>query len=291
MTTALITSNGLAFTPTGLEASTHVTFDQWLQAGLSFRSFVSTIDAAVAFCYGDWLNYGEDHFPDEYSQGLDVVLPINASELQVQPADKTIYEYKRLSREYPKEENWRGLPGLSKRHYIDAIRIKDKEARHEHLVQASVNSWSVRKAAEQLPPPRGGEVLPPTQADINFELEKKNYRLEHELAKRQALLDETASGISEARDILAGVVDDLPPFQAERVQQAIERLRPAVVDSELVELAVEVVRLYEAGAMGEMVAVIERLKEVLSTVQSARADSEIITVNGRVVNREQFFEK
>src|SRR5262245_35800074 len=127
-TTTLTTTGGITFTSTGLDLDTlrlaqdetpQITFEAWLQAGLSFRQFGSTIDAAVAFCYGDWLNLGEDALKaEEYSQGLDVVLPLNSDDLHLQRADKTIWQYKRLARETPR---WmRGLPGLSQRHYLDA---------------------------------------------------------------------------------------------------------------------------------------------------------------------------
>lgn len=298
MTTALTVSNGLTFTPTGLEVPDNYTFtaEEWLQAGLSFRQFVSTVDAAIAFCWGDWLNFGEDALGEAYAQGFEVILPINPDDFQLQRAEKTIYQYRRLARETPK---WmRGLPGLSARHYLDAIRISNHEARYEHLVKASVEGWSVRGAAKELPP-LAGELSPPaTRDDVNHELTVQNHRLQHELDVKQAMMDEASGNISQARDILEHVVEELPVEQAEQIQKALGYLRPMVVRSEFVELVGQAIDLYDRGEIGAMVEVMERLRELRQEMvqspvgheaQSARAelasDEDVITVNGRVEYR------
>jgi hypothetical protein len=299
MTTALTTSNNLTFTSTGLEVPDNYlpTAEEWLQAGLSFRQFVSTIDAAVAFCYGDWLNLGEQVLGEDYAQGFEVVLPINPDDFQLQRAEKTIYQYRSLARETPR---WmRGLPGLSARHYLNAIRIPDLVARYEHLVQASVQGWSVRRAAQELP---NGELpqLPATKDDLNHQLTVENHHLQHELDVNRAMIEEASGNIGEARSILEHVVDELPTEQAEQVQKALSYLKP-VIRSEFVELVDVAIDLYDRGEIGAMVEVMERLKvlrrEMTCIELSARADcascpvgDDIITVNGKIEHRGEWLE-
>lgn len=285
MTTALTTSNGLTFTPTGLEVIDGFTptAEQWLQAGLSFRQFVSTIDAAVAFCYGDWLNLGEQVLGEDYAQGFDVILPINPADWELQRAEKTIYQYRRLARETPK---WmRGLPGLSARHYLNAIRITDPRERYEHLVQASVNGWSVRRASQELPALDSGPV-PATRDDINHQLVVENGHLQHELDVHRALMSEASGNVEQARDILEHVVETLPAQQAQQVQQALGYLRPVVVRSEFVELVGQAIDLYDKGDMAAMVEVMERLRELRREMVGQTTDS--IVVNGKVEDRKEW---
>jgi hypothetical protein len=282
-TSTLTTSNGLTFTPIGLKIQDGYTptVEQWLQAGLSFRQFVSTIDAAVAFCYGDWLNLGEQVLGEDYAQGFEVILPINPDDIQLQRAEKTIYQYRRLARETPQ---WmRGLPGLSARHYLDAIRIPDLQSRYGHLVKVSTAGWSVRRAAQELPSP-DGEVPPPaTKDDVNHQLTIENHSLQQKLDVQQAMLDRTSTNIEQVRDILEIMVEDLPTAQAEQARRALEYLQPVVVNSEFFDLVGQAIDLYDRGEMAAMVEVMERLKELreeMTTTQSARTDGDIILVNG-----------
>lgn len=54
-------------TETSLEFGRELTYEEWEEAGKQLRR----INAATAWWWGDWLIYGEERFPDRYSQALD----------------------------------------------------------------------------------------------------------------------------------------------------------------------------------------------------------------------------
>lgn len=296
MTTALITSNHLAFTSTGLKPDSHpITEEEWLQAGYDFRQYCNTNDATEGLLWGAWLNFGKRKFGEAYSQGYDLVLSPDPDDRRSHYATKTIWQYEYTSEHIP-PYLW-GLAGVSHRHYFDAAtRLKDKTELCEHLIKVSQLGLSVRAALKLLPPSERKQTSRPASYpdDINHELTVENHKLRNELDVHRALIDEAESSIEQARGILVDVVDELSVEQAKRVQQAIDCLTPVVVRSEFVELVGQAIDLYDRGEITAMVDVMERLrilrKEMLNQsvvienepaeqATSARADDTII-VNG-----------
>jgi hypothetical protein len=55
-------------TKNGMEAIGTPSFEQWQQAG----EFIKKAGGAVHFWIGDWLNYGEQHFGEMYTQALEM---------------------------------------------------------------------------------------------------------------------------------------------------------------------------------------------------------------------------
>lgn len=53
--------------PTGLVVNGKPTFKEWYDFGLNLRE----IKTAVQWAVGDWINYGEEHYPDRYAQAQD----------------------------------------------------------------------------------------------------------------------------------------------------------------------------------------------------------------------------
>lgn len=279
---SLIDTAGISFTSKGVMVKGHVTFGDWLSAGERFRDFVTAIDASVAMAWGDWLLIGEEHFPGEYSQGLDLVQPVSHDPAMNPKAESTLNNYRWVAKNTP---HWmRGLPGLGFRHYADALRIKAEEERYAFLMNASQNGWSVRRAAQELPPRENDTTpLPGTTADAKFELEVENHVLRQELAERQAALEETDGNIEKARDILEDVAYDLPEAQAEQVRKALDYLKPVVVKSEFISLVGQAVDLYREGRYSEMVFIMDQLGEMYSELFSARAE---VVLNGKIIDAE-----
>lgn len=58
---------GFVLSPTGLVASNGLAFEQWQQAGAWLRQ----AEGAIHWWIGDWLNYGERHYGEKYTQALE----------------------------------------------------------------------------------------------------------------------------------------------------------------------------------------------------------------------------
>lgn len=53
--------------PYGLVVNGKPTFQEWYDFGLNLRE----IKTAIQWAVGDWINYGEEHYPDRYAQAED----------------------------------------------------------------------------------------------------------------------------------------------------------------------------------------------------------------------------
>lgn len=62
-----ITYSGFKLHKSGLEAIGSPTFEEWQEVGL----FIRKANGAVHFWIGDWLNYGESHYGETYTQAID----------------------------------------------------------------------------------------------------------------------------------------------------------------------------------------------------------------------------
>lgn len=64
---AEVVHEGVVYEETRLELSERLTFEQWAAAGETLK----LMGRAVKWWIGDWLVYGEDRFPQSYTQALD----------------------------------------------------------------------------------------------------------------------------------------------------------------------------------------------------------------------------
>lgn len=295
--TTLTTTNGLAFTSTGLEvySDNEPTLEGWYNAGVDFKRFCDTHEAVEKLLWGAWLNYGKHKFGDGYAIGYDVVI---APELDNPThAPKTIWQYEYTSANVPLHL-W-GLPGVSHRHYFDAVtRLRDKSNEEygpatilaEHLANVSSNRWTVRQALAQLPP-SGRQLQPPNEplpgfvSDINHQLTVENHRLQRELEATRIVMTQADDNISEAVSLLEDVLPDLPEMAQSKVTQAMSYLRTITVRYELIDMIFKAIDYRREGNFSKMDEVMEQIDKMRSEVSDGT-----ITVNGTEYDRAEWLE-
>ena len=106
-------------------------YDSWGADGNMLRE----LDRKLGGYLGDWLNFGETHFPDRYSQALE------ATELDY----NTLAHYAYVSRRFLAA---RRRAGLSWSHHRVLADLKSESEQDEWLVRAEQEGWSVRSLVE-----------------------------------------------------------------------------------------------------------------------------------------------
>jgi hypothetical protein len=104
-----------------------MTKEQWLERG---RQLVLD-EAAIHWQLGDWINSAAAEWGDRYKMATEATGIAYAS----------LNNYSRLAKEYPPEER---RYRLTQSHYLEALRIKDPEARREALEQAESEQLKAR---------------------------------------------------------------------------------------------------------------------------------------------------
>lgn len=133
-------------TKTGLILNKGLAFKQWLTAGELLKS----LDRSLPWMIGDWLNYGEDHYGETYTQAL----------------DNTDYEYQTLNDQKwvaAKIEVSRRRENLSWSHHREVAAISSKEqdfwldvAERECLTRKELRARiKTPRNLVRLPPPIG----------------------------------------------------------------------------------------------------------------------------------------
>lgn len=280
MTTTLTTLNDISFTSSGLQvARNDVTLQEWLQSGMEFRHYMDSVTALEKLLWGDWLNWGEAQFGDAHEAGFNIVIPPSDDQTPGL-ANKTVWQYKITSQRVPIDV-W-GLPGLSHRHYFDAAtRFKDDEdGMRQHLLKVSQDRMSVREAYQLLPASSRLRPPTPTPQDYTFELEQLTHRLQQELEQSRVELAQAAFVAAKAVEALERV--DAPETPA--IKAEIANI-PAMAT--LADVARKVVVCSRSHQIEAMYDAIEEMGLLLDG-KSAHADT--ITLNGKVMEREEFFE-
>jgi len=143
------TTTGCNFSEMGITYAGDVTFDQWAQDGAVLKFF----HRALAFCWGDWLNYGESRFGETYSQALE------ASDYEV----GTLRNAKWVSSRIPVE---RRIPTLGYGHHQAVAPLEPKD-QDKWLERAAKNKWTIadlRRAMSGQPvEAKGVKALPPSK--------------------------------------------------------------------------------------------------------------------------------
>lgn len=201
-------------TPTGLQPVREVDFDGWQQYGQQLRQVEERVETAFAWAWGDWLIWGEEHYPDVYAQALNVT----------SKAYQTLANYKWLARYAT--QSMREL-ALSQRHYKCTGYIRDETIRLELLTEAKTQNWTAaeleRRARQRVPSKRG--ILPATPEDDNYILMVESHRQQKELLHLTA-------GIQAAKEQLTTIIsgNGLNASQVQELQNVVGLLGPQDTD-------------------------------------------------------------
>ena len=114
----------------GLTFSDKTTYEDWEKKGDELKQFTRIFTESIQWWLGDWIIYGENKFPDKYSQALDAEL------YKLGTLRNVVY----VCRNVPIEAR---NPGLSFNHHVAVAKLpKDKQI--EMLAKAEEFRMSVR---------------------------------------------------------------------------------------------------------------------------------------------------
>ena len=111
----------------GLTLDENLTYDEWKNIGLQLQ----TMQGSIGFWIGDWLNFGEKHYGETYTQAVE------ATGLEVQ----TLMNYKSVTKAL---QNYRRRENLSFSAHAE-IAYAPAEKREELLDQAEKEHLSSRE--------------------------------------------------------------------------------------------------------------------------------------------------
>lgn len=108
------------------------TFDEWVRAG----NVLHQIKDGLHFWIGDWLNYGEEHYGEKYSQAMDI------TGLEIGTLQNVCWVSRRI-------ESSRRRESLSFGHHQNVARM-DNTQQEKWLTEAENNKWSVSQMREEI---------------------------------------------------------------------------------------------------------------------------------------------
>lgn len=117
----------------GLRLPTGLTYETWAEGGHTLASMRKTL----GWWIGDWLNYGEQNYSEQYSQA--------ASETGLHP--ETLRKYQWVSSRIPYER--RRQPPMEYSHH-ELVAGLDAEQQEFWLNQAEENNWTVSELRRQM---------------------------------------------------------------------------------------------------------------------------------------------
>jgi len=133
-----------AITETGLNLPVDMTLQEWAATG----HVLDRINKAWKFWFGDWLNYGEDHWPEEYAQYIDITdLP-----------EQTVNNIRSVARNTPPHMR---NSNLKWSHHAATLPLKDPEVRQSVINQAAEEQWPREYLRQVVKAGGDPEKLPP----------------------------------------------------------------------------------------------------------------------------------
>jgi hypothetical protein len=121
------------FTKTGWIPPADLDFDEWVTVGDTLH----LIEKTLRLWWGDWLNAGEDRFPDRYTQALD------ASQYKYGSLANAAWITRKVPSSLRSE-----LLGIG--HYQEVAPLKTMELRAEWLARAIDEGLTVRQLKEEI---------------------------------------------------------------------------------------------------------------------------------------------
>jgi hypothetical protein len=124
--------NQILTTPVGLRVLPGLTFEQWAEAGPK----ISRLLNMFAWCLGDWLVYGQEHFESRYAQAVE----------RVGLDYQTLRNYAWVARRF---EASRRRSGLSFQHHAE-VASRPRAEQDAWLDRAEKHRWSRNQLRRQL---------------------------------------------------------------------------------------------------------------------------------------------
>jgi len=132
--------NGITYLQNGLSFG-DVGWKDWENAGNEMSRVIGVFNNHLKWWLGDWIIFGENHFPAKYSQALD----------ETMYAIGTLRNCVYVCRNIPIENR---NPGMSFEHHYEVAKLPVGD-QAEWLAQADCNSWTCRQLRQAI---NGGKV-------------------------------------------------------------------------------------------------------------------------------------
>jgi len=133
-----------AVTETSLNLPVDMTLHEWAATGY----VLDRINKAWKFWFGDWLNYGEDHWPEEYAQYIDITdLP-----------EQSISNIRSVARNIPPHMRNKDLKWSL---HAAVVPLKDEGVRMQVINQAAEEQWPRDYLRQVVKVGGDPELLPP----------------------------------------------------------------------------------------------------------------------------------
>ena len=124
-------TSGIQPHDTGMVFEGPVTFKEWERKGQEMAKVISLFQNNIRWWIGDWIIYGESHFPDKYSQALE------GSMYAIGTLRNAVY----TCRNVPQENR---VPTLSFEHHYEVAKLSPEEQKRK-LADADIHHWTVRQ--------------------------------------------------------------------------------------------------------------------------------------------------
>lgn len=151
---------GFKFSPTGLTITEGVKFEQWEHYGRKLQ----LAERGIQWAIGDWLVYGENHWPDKYDQAVEIT----------GYKEGTLMNYATVARAIPPGPNSRRRESLDYTTHVEVASLKPDE-QEKLLAKAAGEGLStrrVRREAEKIK--RAGKPRP-NETDYVLDGEARTY--------------------------------------------------------------------------------------------------------------------
>jgi hypothetical protein len=133
MNTLAISDPKFAITPTGIEFSEELSFDEWDALGQK----LAPVGKSIGFIIGDWINYGENHWGERYKDALE----------RTGLAYQTLAQYSYVARKVQfscRQEK------LGFEHHLVVAKIKDSEEQRYWLDMAVKHKLGKRRLRKSI---------------------------------------------------------------------------------------------------------------------------------------------
>jgi hypothetical protein len=150
-------------TPTSMSFAPNITWAEWSRKGHEFSQFINIWDRNLRWWLGDWIIFGENHFPDKYSQALTKFM------YSKQSLRNIVY----VCRNVPPENRMEDEDVSFEHHYVVAKIPRDQQ--RAWLEKAKAELWTSfqfqnavkgRPISKRLVP----SMIRPTPKDVNFDV-------------------------------------------------------------------------------------------------------------------------
>jgi hypothetical protein len=216
----------VVFSELGMVVEEDISYEEWEDAGDLIASAEFRSRMFFAWAWGDWLHYGAKQYGEVYAQA------IHKTGLSY----STLQNYKWVAHKTPRQ--FRGLPGLSQRHYIEVAPVFDVSEKLDFLLKASIGGWTAKRLKVEVGIVEASEIAPPTLEDRYQESVEHSHVLEQSLQQQRMQTEMLLGQLQE-------FVEDVPDMPPITVYEYVEKI----------------ILLYRAERFKEMMEVIDQLEK------------------------------